>query len=513
MSERIAAVEDFLTCPVCLDTFKEPVSLGCNHSFCSSCLQNYWDTNNTKNCPVCRKEFKDFPPVNFALKQLSLNFKAEEGVCSKHPQTEAEEGVCSKHPQTEAEEGVCSKHPQTEAEQGVCSKHPQTEAEEGVCSKHPSVPALFCLDEARALCSTCEFSQHRDHTVVSVEEAVSRLKEQLQSELKPLTEQREQASALQRQYEEVRVHSERQAEACARHIRETFERLHRFLQEEEELRLTALREERSRQLHTMDSELEKVRELLSTLNKNISTVEQQLKREHMDFIRQYSHSQKSSRSLLSQPTLRLGPGLLINQATVLGNMGFKAWEKMRSQVHDRPVILDPNTANPWLYLSEDLSGVRRGETEQQVPDNPERFSKYSNVLGSEGWSCGSHQWDVEVGDHPGWVIGVAKESVDRKGKRSATPKNGFWCLCLKAGEYLDVVRKKLNLKLRPEKIRVRLDYDEGKVSFYNTDDMSLICSHTDRFKEKIFPFFSVGKAGDAKTKEIKICPSDVQIKT
>uniref|UniRef100_A0A8C6WM18 Nuclear factor 7, brain n=1 Tax=Neogobius melanostomus TaxID=47308 RepID=A0A8C6WM18_9GOBI len=476
MSERIAAVEDFLTCPVCLDTFKEPVSLGCNHSFCSSCLQNYWDKHNTKNCPVCRrKSSKEFPLVNFALKQLSLSLKAEEGVCSKRPKTEAEEGVCS---------------------------------------KHPLVPALFCLDEARALCSICEFSQHRDHTVVSVEEAVSRLKEQLQSELKPLTEQREQASALQRQYEEVRVHSERQAEACARHIRETFERLHRFLQEEEELRLTALREERSRQLHTMDSELEKVRELLSTLNKNISTVEQQLKREHMDFIRQYSHSQKSSRSLLSQPTLRLGPGLLINQATVLGNMGFKAWEKMRSQVHDRPVILDPNTAARSLYLSEDLSGVRRGETkQQQVPDNPERFSKYAEVQGSEGWSCGSQQWDVEVGDHPSWTIGVTKESVDRKGERYAGPKNGFWCLFYKDGEYKDVVCKKLNLKLRPEKIRVRLDYNEGKVSFYNTDDMSLICSHTDRFKEKIFPFFSVGKAGDAKTKEIKICPSDVQIKT
>uniref|UniRef100_A0A8C6UY22 Uncharacterized protein n=1 Tax=Neogobius melanostomus TaxID=47308 RepID=A0A8C6UY22_9GOBI len=473
MSERIAAVEDYLTCPVCLDTFKEPVSLGCNHSFCSSCLQNYWDKHNTKNCPVCRrKSSKDFPEVNFALKQLSLSFKAEEGVCSKRPRTEAEEGVCS---------------------------------------KHPSVPALFCLDEARALCCACEFSQHRDHTVVSVEEAVSRLKEQLQSELKPLTKQRKKASALQRQYEEVRVHSERQAEACARHIRETFERLHRFLQREEELRLTALREERSRQLHTMDSELEKVRELLSTLNKNISTVEQQLKMEHMDFIRQYSHSQKSSRPLLSQTTLRLGPGLLINQATVLGNMGFKAWEKMRSQVHYRPVILDPNTGNRWLYLSEDLSGVRYGETYQQVPENSERFSFYTSVLGSEGWSCGSHQWDVEVGDHPDWIIGVAKESVDRKEERSADPENGLWCLGLTDGEYSDGYE--LNLKLRPEKIRVRLDYDEGKVSFYNTDDMSLICSHTDRFKEKIFPYFSVGEAGDAKTKEIKICPSDVQIKT
>lgn len=187
-------MEDFLTCPVCLETFKEPVSLGCNHSFCSSCLQNYWDKNNNKTCR--RKSSKDFPEVNFALKQLSLSFKAD--------------------------------------------------AKAGVCSKHPQGPALFCLDKARALCSACEFSQHQGHTVVSVEEAVSQFKSKLQSDLKPLTEQREQASALQRQYEEVCVHSERQAEECARHIRAHFERLHQFLQQEEELRLTALREERSR---------------------------------------------------------------------------------------------------------------------------------------------------------------------------------------------------------------------------------------------------------------------------
>ncbi|KAK7886449.1 hypothetical protein WMY93_026070 [Mugilogobius chulae] len=160
-------------------------------------------------------------------------------------------------------------------------------------------------------------------------------------------------------------------------------------------------------------------------------------------------------------------------------MGFKAWDKMRALVQYSPVFLDKNTANRWLYVSEDLRGVRNGDTKQQIPLNPERFTKYPRVLGSEGFSSGSHQWDVEVGDHPEWTIGLAKESVDRKGEITANPENGYWCFDLEDGEYIDVVGKTLKLKRSPQKIRVRLDYDEGKLFFYDAENMA---HRTDRNK-------------------------------
>ncbi|XP_073323097.1 zinc-binding protein A33-like [Pagrus major] len=475
MAEKIALVESFLSCHVCSETFRDPVSLSCNHNFCSSCLQKFWEQAENKNCPICkRKSSKDNPDVNFTLKELADSF-AERQKSGSSETVKGEKKV------------------------------------EVVCSKHQEETKLFCEDEQRAVCPVCEFSLHQTHKVVPVEQAVSELKEQLESDLKSLQDKRNKYKHVEKTYNEVIQHSKKQLLSTERQIRAEFNKLHQFLKEEEESRLAALRKEEEQKGKTISREMKKMEEQISSLSDSICAVEEELQKHNVPFLSSYKATQTRARVQCSLSDPQLVSGVLIDVAKHLGNLSFRVWEKMKDKVHFSPVILDPNTASGSLSLSDDLTSVRRGDTKQQLPDNPERNTKYANVHGSEGLSSGKHSWEVEVGDHPDWNVGLVKESVDRKGERFASPKYGIWCLLHGDGKYIDVVGKTVRVKKSLQRIRVQLDYDRGEVSFYDPEDTTHICTHRDTFTEKLFPYFSIGKAGDAKTADIKICQTDISV--
>uniref|UniRef100_A0A8C7WZS1 B30.2/SPRY domain-containing protein n=1 Tax=Oryzias sinensis TaxID=183150 RepID=A0A8C7WZS1_9TELE len=202
-------------------------------------------------------------------------------------------------------------------------------------------------------------------------------------------------------------------------------------------------------------------------------------------------------------------GALLDVAKHVGNLSFRVWEKMKEKVHFSPVLLDPNTAHGKLFLSADLTTVRFGETPQQLPDNPERNTKYPDVFGSKGFTSGRHGWEMEVGDHPDWIIGVAKESVNRKGKLFASPEYGIWCLSHRNGKYTSGGGKTVTIKKSLRRVRVQLNYEKGKVTFSNAEDMADVYTYRDTFTEKLFPYFFVGKSGAAKTSKLQICPRPI----
>uniref|UniRef100_A0A3B3XCZ7 Nuclear factor 7, brain-like n=1 Tax=Poecilia mexicana TaxID=48701 RepID=A0A3B3XCZ7_9TELE len=459
MADKIALFESYLSCHVCSETFRDPVSLSCNHSFCSSCLEEFWEQTGNKNCPICKRSSKEHPSINFSLKELADLF------------------------------GEKQKGASTEMER-------EKKKEKVVCEKHSEVPYWFCEDEQRAVCPVCEFSLHQSHKVVPIEEAVSELKEQLKSDLKSLQDKRNKHKQVEKTYDDVIQHSKEQVLSTERQIRAEFNKLHQFLREEEESRLAALREEEEQKRKTIMGEMKRIEEQISSLSDSISAVEEELQKDNVSFLSSYE----------------LVSGALIDVAKHLGNLSFRVWEKMKDQVKFSPVILDPNTAHPELYLSDDLSCVRNGDTKQQLPVNPERNTRYHDVFGSEGFSSGKHSWDVEVGDHPRWTVGLVKESVDRKGEIDISPESRNWCLWHRHGKYTTgVVGETVTVKKSLQRIRVQLDYESGDVSFYDSEDMTLICTYRDTFTEKLFPYFSIGPAGDAKTSEIKICETKILI--
>ncbi|XP_059813471.1 butyrophilin subfamily 2 member A1-like [Hypanus sabinus] len=165
------------------------------------------------------------------------------------------------------------------------------------------------------------------------------------------------------------------------------------------------------------------------------------------------------------------------------------WERMlRCAV---TVRLDPETANGNLEVYEDGTAVRDAGGWRNVTENDKRFERYPFLLGVQAFEAGKHYWEVSVAECPNWDLGVARSSVDRKGRATLCPKEGYWCISFSWDRYevKDVKNKDLDVKEKVTLIGIFLNYDEGIVSFHDAVRKQKLHSFATTFAEPIYPFF------------------------
>uniref|UniRef100_A0A674J116 RING-type E3 ubiquitin transferase n=1 Tax=Terrapene triunguis TaxID=2587831 RepID=A0A674J116_9SAUR len=297
------------------------------------------------------------------------------------------------------------------------------EGGERVCGEHQETLKLFCEEDQTLICVVCDRSQaHRAHTVVPVEEAAQEYKTAMSLTIPfPI--------ALQKQIEKER-----------QKIVSEFQQLRQFLEEQERLLLA--------QLEKLDKEIVKIRnenntilsEEISHLSELMSELEGKYQKPTSEFL------QDRGTSVRSRPVpARTG---------LLGRVKNPASPRLMN------VTLDPDTAHPNLVLSADWKSVRWEYKWQRLPDNPERFDTVSHCL------------EVEVVAGRYWAVGVARESVRRKGVTSLSPEGGIWAVEQCWGQFwaLTSPMNLLPLSWVPSRIRVCLDCDWGQVSLIDVGD-------------------------------------------
>nr|XP_045007707.1 butyrophilin-like protein 9 isoform X1 [Jaculus jaculus]XP_045007708.1 butyrophilin-like protein 9 isoform X1 [Jaculus jaculus] len=168
-----------------------------------------------------------------------------------------------------------------------------------------------------------------------------------------------------------------------------------------------------------------------------------------------------------------------------------------AQRHSVDVTLDAATAHPSLQVSEDGKSVfARPDpapgAPSPAPHDPRRFSGQTCVLSRERFSAGRHYWEVHVGRRSRWFVGACLASVARPGPARLSPAAGYWVMGLWNGhEYfvLDPHRVALTLRVPPRRLGIFLDYEAGKLSFFNASDGSHIFTFTDTFSGALCAYF------------------------
>ncbi|KAF4087375.1 hypothetical protein AMELA_G00094990 [Ameiurus melas] len=234
--------EDF-SCPVCCEIFMDPVLLLCSHSVCKVCLQKFWETKGSRECPVCRrKSSMEKPPICLALKNLCETFLQERSQRS-------------------------------------------SSASETVCSLHSEKLKLFCLDDQQPVCWVCRDSKiHTNHKFCPIDEALTDCKEELKTALKPLQEKQEILEDCKLNWSQTAEHIKIQAQHTERQIKEEFEKLHQVLRDGEAARIAALREEEEQKSQMMKEKIEKLSRDISSLSDTIRGVEEEMRAEDVSFL-------------------------------------------------------------------------------------------------------------------------------------------------------------------------------------------------------------------------------------
>ncbi|XP_077334333.1 E3 ubiquitin/ISG15 ligase TRIM25-like isoform X1 [Lithobates pipiens] len=137
------------------------------------------------------------------------------------------------------------------------------------------------------------------------------------------------------------------------------------------------------------------------------------------------------------------------------------------------ILLDVRTAGNNLHISDDRKTASFTLSHQNRPKTPERCHYYQ-VMSSQRFSSGRHYWEVDVGGARYWRVGMCYPSIERRGDQSVIGYNKkSWCLKGWGNRYSvrhDSNKIRLPGGVSSGRVRIDLDYEAGRISFYDLCD-------------------------------------------
>uniref|UniRef100_A0A8C3RFH4 TRI27 protein n=1 Tax=Cyanoderma ruficeps TaxID=181631 RepID=A0A8C3RFH4_9PASS len=449
------------SCPICLEYFRDPVSIHCGHHFCRGCIERCWEWPTAGfACPRCRDTApqRSLRPSRELARVLEIARRLSRGEALGTEEEDEEEG----------------------------------------CLKHREPLEVFCKEDGALLCAICRESRsHRAHTVLPLPEVVREYREQIQAGLQTLKDDRDKLLQLR----------EEKTEAERQRVLSQFQGLRVSLEELSRHLLARLRDLEGDIGKAQEENVTSLTKEISRLDTRVQELEEKCRQPARTFLQVTTRGTR-----LVRCRRKVSPGL--------GDEGERRGKAPRGAGESPPregrgstesppgavtVTLDPSTAHPRLRVSPDGSST--------PPDGPGPGTDPS-VLGRQGVTAGRRCWDVRVAPAGSWALGVARESpgsgAETPGSGAETPGSPeweLWSMGLCQGQFwalTSLERIPLFPARAPSRVRVALDYERGQVAFFDAEKKSLIFAFpAASFKgQRVRPWFLVWGEGS----RITLCP-------
>ncbi|XP_069502870.1 E3 ubiquitin-protein ligase TRIM39-like [Ambystoma mexicanum] len=448
-TDPVEMLQNEVMCAICRDYLHDPVTIDCGHNYCRTCItQNWKNVDKMFSCPQCRQVFH------------KRNFMSNWQLAN-----------------------VVEIAKQITFTPSKVHNH-------NLCDKHEEVAKLYCEVDEAAICLVCrESREHKSHSTVPLEEAVQEYKEKLTESLPPLKVELDEILK-HKSIETRKIEAwKKTVELQRQRIMAEFEDLHQVLNREQKVLFSRLEDQKKLILQKLNENVNKLSKQYCSLNKMVMEIDEKTRKPAVELLKDVKMTLSRCVGVKCLQPEDVSVELDWNMYTI---PEFCINLRKRIKKYKQDITMDPNTANPELSLSEDHRSIIWMDSKQEVPNNPDRFYPMLCVLGSKAFTGGRQYWEVDVGSGMEWALGVAEESVRRKGWINFSPEEHIWALGLHSDQYQALTSpdwSHISLGESAEKIAIFLDYEGGQLSFYNAETMSHIYTFTVSFSEKIFPFF------------------------
>lgn len=519
-------------CSICLDIFKNPVSIPCGHNFCLGCIKRFWDTRHKSECPLCKETFKKRPDlrINVDLKDITEKFKwslMDKPSFKPAPQKRRVSRQVSKSDNVFCDVCVglkmpavksclvcrvsyCEGHLLPHLRDPVMTKHmltdPGTFATSHMCKKHSMLLEMFCKKDQVLVCPKCTDRDHRYHEVVTIEKESRKIRNDMK---KADMDFHHMIQTRMDKMREIEHTLEQSKKVKDNNIQMSVQVYTTVISAIEKHQAAVIEETEEKQ----EEAEKKAQELLRALSLEVNELQYRRSEiQQLELTEDPLHLIQSIPSLVVLPFTNDLTEMKIdmnNRISTVRNTFSKLVEicqelekKLATEEVNKlseyaaDVSMDPSTAAGWLFVSVDGKKVSVSETQSRpsLLDDPRRFDSCVAILGKQSFTTGRHYWVVQVGEKTDWDLGIAKESINRKGAITVRPDCGFWAICRRKGGCLSACTSPsipLPLKETPRKVGIFLDYKEGVVSFYDAEAKVHMYTYSGcDFTEPLYPYFN-----------------------